>query len=218
VPAPNLTREQAKQRAALLDVDSYDIELDLTDGSGAPGVETFDSRTTVRFSCREPGADAWIDLVAARLRSATLNGTELDISGYDEEQGIVLPALAAHNELTVHADCQYMNTGEGLHRFVDPVDGNVYLYSQFESADAKRLFACFDQPDLKAAVAMTVTAPAEWNVVCNTLLQSATRSDNGALRRVFERSAAMSTYLVAIVAGPYQEWRDEHTSPVPSDY
>ena len=214
MPAPNLTREQAKQRAELLDVDSYDVVLDLTDGSGGPGAETFDSVTTVRFTCRESGASAWVDIVAAGVRSATLNGADLDVSGYVEDEGITLPGLATHNELTVRADCRYMNTGEGLHRFVDPVDGGVYLYSQFETADAKRMFACFDQPDLKAPVAMTVTAPADWNVVCNTLAESATHTETGATRWVFERSEPISTYLVALIAGPYHEWRDHYTGAV----
>ena len=93
------------------------------------------------------------------VSSATLNGTALDVSGYREDDGIALPDLAAENELTVVATGRYMNTGEGLHRFVDPVDGAVYLYTQFETADCKRMFACFDQPDLKARYTLTVTAP-----------------------------------------------------------
>lgn len=110
---PNLTQVQAVERAELLDVDSYTIELDLTDGAGRPGEETFRSTTTVRFSCRAPGASSWIDLVAAQVSSATLNGVALDIAGYDEATGIPLPALAAANELLIEADGRYMNTGEG---------------------------------------------------------------------------------------------------------
>ena len=164
---PNLTRVDAERRAALLEVAEYACELDLTDGSGAPGEDAFGVRTTVRFACREPGADSWIDFVGAEVASATLNGIALDVSGYREDDGIALPGLAADNELTVDATGCYMNTGEGLHRFVDPVDGAVYLYTQFETADAKRMFACFDQPDLKARYTLTVTAPADWKVVSN---------------------------------------------------
>ena len=112
---------------------------------------------------RTAGSTSWARVVT----SATLNGDRLDVSGYREEDGIALPDLAGENELTVVATGRYMNTGEGLHRFVDPVDGAVYLYSQFETADAKRLFACFDQPDLKARFTLTVTAPADWKVVSN---------------------------------------------------
>ena len=147
--APNLTRDQAQQRAALLEVQSYDIELDLTDGAAGP-VTTFGSTTTVRFRCRTAGASTWIDLVAGEVQTAVLNGVELDVSGYREDDGIALPDLAEQNELVVRAQCLYTNTGEGLHRFVDPVDKGVYLYTQFETADAKRMFTCFDQPDLKA--------------------------------------------------------------------
>ena len=104
------------------------------------------------------GADTVIDIAADTVRSATLNGRDIDVSGYDESTGIALTGLAEHNVLVVDADCRYSNTGEGLHRFVDPVDDEVYLYSQFETADAKRMFACFDQPDLKATFDVSVTA------------------------------------------------------------
>ncbi|MEV0055443.1 aminopeptidase N [Saccharopolyspora shandongensis] len=203
---PNLTREQAEQRAALLEVQSYVIELDLTAGAGGPDVETFGSTTTVRFRSNQAGADSWIDLVADRVRSAVLNGVELDVSDYDESTGIRLPNLAADNELVVRADCAYTNTGEGLHRFIDPVDGGVYLYSQFETADAKRMFTCFDQPDLKATYQITVDAPESWKVISNATAE-VTGSANGK-RHEFATTKPMSTYLVALVAGPYAEWRD----------
>ncbi|CAL9610150.1 Aminopeptidase N [Actinosynnema sp. ALI-1.44] len=209
--APNLTRDQAQQRAALLEVDSYRIELDLTDGGGKPGSEVFRSTTTIAFRSRTPGASTWVDIVAATVHRAVLNGVELDVSDYREEDGIALPDLRDVNELTVEADCRYMNTGEGLHRFVDPVDGGVYLYSQFETADAKRMFACFDQPDLKSVYTMTVTAPADWKVMSNAPVESTVDGVGGADRHVFETTKPMSTYLVALVAGPYAEWRDEYT-------
>ncbi|MFI9815466.1 aminopeptidase N [Saccharothrix variisporea] len=208
--APNLTRDQAQQRAALLEVDSYRIELDLTDGGGKPGSEVFRSTTTVSFRSRTPGASTWVDIVAATVHRAVLNGVELDVSGYREEDGIPLTDLREVNELTVEADCRYMNTGEGLHRFVDPVDGGVYLYSQFETADAKRMFACFDQPDLKSVYTMTVTAPTDWKVMSNAPIESTVDGVGGADKHVFETTKPMSTYLVALVAGPYAEWRDEY--------
>ncbi|WP_298180246.1 aminopeptidase N [Saccharomonospora sp.] len=211
MPAPNLTREQAQQRAALLEVSAYDIELDLTDGHGKPGEGTFDSKTTIRFAATRPGRSSWVDIVAEGVREATLNGRQLDVSGYVEDEGIALPDLAADNELVVHADCRYMNTGEGLHRFVDPVDGGVYLYSQFETADAKRMFACFDQPDLKATYRLTVIAPPDWKVVSNSPVASREDTPEGAVRTVFETTERISTYLVALIAGPYAEWRDTYT-------
>jgi aminopeptidase N len=211
VPAPNLTRDLAKLRADLLDVTGYDIELDLTDGHGGPGEKTFASKTTVRFASAKAGERTWIDLVADRVHAATLNGSDVDISAYVEDKGIALADLAETNELTVTADCRYMNTGEGLHRFVDPVDDGVYLYTQFETADAKRMFACFDQPDLKSVYRLTVTAPKDWKVVSNTLADSTEETPEGAVRTVFKESERLSTYLIALIAGPYAEWHDEYT-------
>ncbi|MQA08847.1 MAG: aminopeptidase N [Pseudonocardiaceae bacterium] len=207
---PNLTREQAEQRAEALVIDSYTIELDLTDGAGGPGENTFSSVTTVRFDSCRAGESSWIDIIAESVDSAVLNGVELDVTGYVEDDGVALPALAESNELTVRATCQYMNTGEGLHRFVDPVDGGVYLYTQFETADAKRMFACFDQPDLKATYRLTVLAPPDWKIISNALVESTQTTEQGAIRTVFETTDRLSTYLVALVAGPYTEWRDEY--------
>ncbi|HEX3592583.1 MAG TPA: aminopeptidase N [Pseudonocardiaceae bacterium] len=207
--APNLTREQAEHRAELLEVQSYVIDLDLTDGNGGPGEKLFRSTTTVRFRSRTAGASSWIDLVAEQAERAVLNGVELDLLHYREDKGIELPGLAEENELVVDARCRYMNTGEGLHRFEDPVDGGVYLYSQFETADAKRMFACFDQPDLKATYQLTVLVPAEWKVISNTAVESTEEDRSGAVRQSFATTDLLSTYLVALVAGPYAEWRDE---------
>lgn len=206
--APNLTRDQARERAATIDVGHYAIDLDLTDGKGAPGETTFRSTTTVTFTAT-PGASTFIDLVAPQLISATLNGTDLDVSDYDESVGIALPALAAENTLTVVADCAYSNTGEGLHRFADPSDGSVYLYSQFETADAKRMFACFDQPDLKATYTLTVIAPEDWKVISNSAVVETLAAEPGVHR--FRETPLMSTYLVALIAGPYAEWTDVYS-------
>lgn len=205
---PNLTRDQAIERAALVTVDSYQITLDLTDGNGGPGERTFRSTTTVVFDALA-GADTVIDLSAETVRSATLNGREVDISGYDESTGILLRGLADRNVVVVDADCRYSNTGEGLHRFVDPVDDEIYLYSQFETADAKRMFACFDQPDLKATFEVRVTAPAHWKVISNGAASSVEESGVNRMH-LFAVTPRMSTYLVALIAGPYAEWQDSY--------
>ena len=181
---PNLTRNEAIERAALVTVDRYAIELDLVTGE-----KTFRSTTIVEFEAL-PGADTYIDLAAHRVHSAVLNGHAIDVSGYDESRGIPLEGLAQRNVLVVSADCYYSNTGEGLHRFVDPVDGEVYLYSQFETADAKRMFACFDQPDLKATFDVTVTAPAHWQVISNGATTSIEDRD-GARVHTFATTAPM---------------------------
>src|ERR1700712_2947255 len=163
---PNLTREQAQTRSALLKVSAYRVDLDLTDGHGRPGEKTFATTATIKFSA-EAGSETVVDFVGDGIRTATLNGKPLDVGGWTNGGGLPLTGLLADNELVVDAVGDYTNTGGGLHRFGDPVDGAVYLYSQFETADAKRLFACFDQPDLKARFTFTVTAPADWQVVSN---------------------------------------------------
>ena len=201
---PNLTRNEAVERAALVTVDNYRIELDLT----GPSDTRFRSVTTVQFEAL-PGADTHIDLAAHTVHSAVLNGHEIDVSGYDESTGIPLVGCAQNNVLVVEADCYFSNTGEGLHRFVDPVDGEVYLYSQFETADAKRMFACFDQPDLKATFDVVVTAPAHWQVISNGATIDA-RNDGDVVTHVFATTPKMSTYLVALIAGPYAVWRDTY--------
>ncbi|RDI32286.1 membrane alanyl aminopeptidase [Rhodococcus sp. AG1013] len=205
---PNLTREQAAERSALLTVDNYRIELDLTDGDGRPGESTFRSRTTVTFAATA-GASTFIDIIADTVHSAVLNGTPVDVSSYDEATGITLSGLADSNELVVEADCLYTNTGEGLHRFVDPTDNAVYLYSQFETADAKRMFACFDQPDLKATFDISVVAAEDWKVISNAETVEPLAAAPG--RHVFRTTPRMSTYLVALIAGPYAQWTDSYS-------
>ncbi len=206
---PNLTRDQAAERAALVTIDNYRIVLDLTDGAGGPSERTFRSTTTVAFDALA-GSDTVIDIAADSVRSATLNGVDIDVSGYDESTGVPLVGLAEHNVLVVEADCRYSNTGEGLHRFVDPVDDEVYLYSQFETADAKRMFACFDQPDLKATFDVSVTAPAHWQVISNGATETVELATGGKVH-TFTTTPRMSTYLVALIAGPYARWDDVYT-------
>src|SRR5918992_664952 len=198
--AGNLTRDEARDRARLLTVESYTVALDLTTGD-----ERFGSTTVARFDCDEPGTATFVDLHDAVVREVTLNGRTLDPASYDAGQGrIPLPDLAAGNELRVVADVAYSRTGEGLHRFVDPVDQKVYLYSQFETADAHRMYTCFDQPDLKAAFELNVVAPDDWQIVSNT-----TPERNGNCW-AFPATPPMSTYITALVAGPYHVVKDEH--------
>ncbi|WP_188192299.1 aminopeptidase N [Nonomuraea sp. SYSU D8015] len=213
--AGNLTRDEARERARLLKVESYEVALDLTEGE-----ERFESVTTVRFTSTAPGASTFIDLHGAHVRKVTLNGRDLDVAAYDAEKGrFPIPALAETNELRVDADCSYMRTGEGLHRFVDPVDQKVYLHSQFETADAHRMYACFDQPDLKATFQLTVLAPADWEVISNAVAVNvedlpAQAGKHGtvpaAKRWEFAVTPVMSTYITALVAGPYHKVTSEH--------
>ena len=206
---PNLTREDARLRAGLLRVESYDVVLDLTDADGGASLRHFRSRTTVRFAASRPGASTFIDLVAERFHEVTLNGSPVDVSDYEPERGIVLPDLLSDNVLVVDADLLYTTIGQGLHRFTDPVDDEVYLYTQFETTDAKRMYACFDQPDLKATFTLHATAPAQWTVVSNGAIEQV--EDDEETKTVhFATTPRMSTYITAMVAGPYYEARDHH--------
>jgi aminopeptidase N len=197
VPGTNLTREEAQQRAQLLAVESYGIELDL---SGAQEGGTYRSVTTVRFDVRaENGAESFIDLVAPAVHEVTLNGDSLDPAEVFADSRIALPGLLqGRNILRVVADCAYTNTGEGLHRFVDPVDEQAYLYTQFEVPDARRVFASFEQPDLKATFQFTVRAPEGWTVISN----SPTPEPQDSVWE-FEPTPRISTYITALIVGPY---------------
>ncbi|RII19497.1 Aminopeptidase N [Streptomyces sp. YIM 130001] len=196
MPGTNLTREEAQQRAQLLTVHSYEIDLDL---SGAQEGGTYPSVTTVRFDSAEAGASTFIDLVAPTAREVVLNGQPLDAAAVFTDSRIALDGLlAGPNELRVVADCAYTNTGEGLHRFVDPVDGQAYLYTQFEVPDARRVFASFEQPDLKATFQFTVKAPAGWTVISN----SPTPEPADGIWQ-FAPTPRISTYITALIVGPY---------------
>ncbi|CAN5489834.1 aminopeptidase N [soil metagenome] len=197
MPGTNLSRDEAATRAALLDVTSYSIDLDLTTGD-----TVFGSTTTLAFTCREPGASTFADLVDATVHEITLNGTALDPASYADSR-IPLPDLAADNVLVVRADCTYSHTGEGLHRFVDPVDDRVYLYSQFEVPDARRVFTTFEQPDLKSEFTFHVTAPAHWVVVSNAPTPEPEALGESKAVWHFPTTKRMSTYITAVVAGEY---------------
>ncbi|WP_089107469.1 aminopeptidase N [Streptomyces hyaluromycini] len=196
MPGTNLTREEAQQRAKLLTVDSYEIALDL---SGAQEGGTYRSVTTVRFDVAETGVESFIDLVAPAVHEVTLNGDPLDPAEVFADSRIALPGLLeGRNVLRVVADCAYTNTGEGLHRFVDPVDEQAYLYTQFEVPDARRVFASFEQPDLKATFQFTVKAPTGWTVVSNSPTPEP-KDDTW----VFEPTPRISSYITALIVGPY---------------
>src|SRR5512143_1019205 len=167
MPGKNLTRLEAQARAAIVSDCSYEIELDLTSGLTA-SPPTFRSTTRLRFAAKERGAETFIDLIAPAVHSIVLNGAALDPAAAFKDSRIALPNLELSNELVVVADCAYMNTGEGLHRFVDPEDGEIYLYSQFEVADTRRVFAVFEQPNVKGTFQYTVHAPEHWEVISNS--------------------------------------------------
>lgn len=206
MPGENLTHAEAAERAQIVRTDAYEIALDLTTGP-----EVFRCATTVRFAAT-PGASTFIDAITRTVHAVSLNGVELDPAEVSDGVRIQLDGLAAENVLEIDADMVYMNTGEGLHRFEDPADGQVYLYSQFEVPDSRRMFPVFEQPDLKATFQFTVTAPAEWKVVSNQPTPEPSPAGGGAATWAFGPTPVMSSYITALIAGPYAEVRSELTS------
>ncbi|MFF8584507.1 aminopeptidase N [Streptomyces althioticus] len=207
MPGENLTRDEARERAALLSVDGYEVSLDLRSAVGVhegDGPRTFRSVTTVRFRCAEPGASSFADLIAPAVTAVSLNGRDLDPGQVFDGSRILLEDLAAENELVVDAQCAYSRTGEGMHRFVDPEDGEVYLYTQYEPADARRVYANFEQPDLKAPYRFEVRAPEGWTVWSNGAGELA----DGVWR--FAETKPISTYITCVVAGPYHYVTDRY--------
>ncbi len=204
MPGLNLTRDEAAQRAQIVSVSHYDVGLDLTEGD-----RDFRSRTTVIFDAPE-GSSTFLDLVSTNVHSITLNDAPVDASAHQNSR-IALDGLAEHNTVVVDAECQYMHTGEGLHRFVDPADGQAYCYSQFEVPDARRVYATFEQPDLKASFTFTVTVPAGWAVFSNSSTPDPEKGESFWTYR-FAETERISTYITAIIAGPYQGHTDSLTS------
>ena len=211
MPGQNLTRLEAADRSATVHTRSYDVTLDLTRGE-----TVFGSSTTVRFTSA-PGSSTFIDLIAPVVHSISLNGRTLDPAEVYADSRITLTGLAADNELVIVADCAYMHTGEGLHRFTDPADGETYLYSQFEVPDSRRVFAVFEQPDLKAPFTFTVTTPSSWTVLSNSPTPEPTPTEDsdgsgGIHTFAFAPTEPMSSYVTAIVAGPYVGAIDEYVA------
>jgi len=210
MPVAEITRSETSERARLLYIDSYSVTLDLTRGE-----EFFGTQSVISFSCAEPGAASYLDLVAESVQEISLNGTPVDPAVAYADGRIALADLQAENELTVTAECRYSHDGTGLHRAVDPADGNVYCYTKFEPAYARGVYANFEQPDLKASFTISVIVPATWTVLSNEPLAVTERPPTGGGRRIwrFEPTPRLSTYLFAIAAGEYRVVRAVHTTP-----
>jgi aminopeptidase N len=202
----NLTRDEARTRAQSVSVDSYQVELDLTGGD-----TTFRSVSTIEFGAAAPGTATFLNLAAPGLHSVTLNGSPVPAAAFDGER-IALDGLAERNVVVVDAECAYSRSGEGLHRFTDPADGKVYLYSDLETFDAHRVYACFDQPDMKASYQLTVRAPQDWYVVSNMAPSADGGEDagDGSRRWQFPPTPVMATYITHVSAGPWHIVRSEH--------
>lgn len=195
----SLTRSEARRRAALLSVTSMEVDLDLSRGE-----HTFVSTTTIRFRCAEPGAATFLDLKPVELTSLTLNGSPIDPAGLDDGR-IGLEGLAEDNTVVALATMAFSRDGQGLHRAVDPADGEHYVYGHLFLDAAPSVFACFDQPDLKAPYAVSVTAPEAWQVIGNG---AAAQVSPG--RWQLATTQPLATYFVTVCAGPYASVRSEH--------
>ena len=212
--ASNLTRDEARERAGLISVESYQVDLDLTRGE-----QTFGSVSSITFACTRPGAGTFVELTAPHVTEIVLNGEPVAMDSFDGDR-VWLSSLAGRNELRVTADCAYSRTGEGLHRFTDPADNGVYLYSDLETFDAHRVYACFDQPDLKATFELTVTAPDAWTVISNMAPDVAGQPAGhgtvglGTGRWHFPPTPLLPTYITAVAAGPYHEVTSEHDGKI----
>ncbi|MFV2120473.1 aminopeptidase N, partial [Streptomyces sp. Act-28] len=196
---PVLTREEAQTRARLLDVHRYTIDLDLTTGD-----DTFDSTTVIEFTAHAAG-DTFVEVKPATLRGATLDGHPLDPATLDDNRLPLAGLAEGRHELRVDAAMRYSRTGEGMHRFTDPADGETYVYTQMFLEDVQRVAAAFDQPDLKAVFDVTVTAPDHWTVLANGVTA---RQGDGRWKAA--TTPRISTYLVAVAAGPWHSVRTEH--------
>ena len=201
--AAHLTRLEAEERVGIVHAPRYEVDLDLTGDGG-----TFGSTTVVRFGAT-PGASTFIESTTLEVHELVLNGRPLDPAAVIDGDRIRLVDLEAQNELLVRSTRAYSNTGEGLHRFVDPVDDAPYLYTEFAVAEANRVYAVFDQPDLKASVRFTITAPAAWQVLSNAPTPDPVPvgTDGTTSTWAFETGPVISSYIVAIIAGPYAAWR-----------
>src|SRR5438132_711184 len=207
VPQDNLTLDEARSRASMLSNLAYDVSLTVSDD---PTAQTFESTTTVTFDAHE-GAETFIDIAARAILDVSLNGKRLGDAqhGFDGTRLWLRGLRAGRNRVDVTAQFDYRNTGVGLHRLVDPVDSQVYLYTHFEPFDAHKVLACFDQPDLKAKVTVHVNAPVEW-MVCSNARVVRSSSANGVKSWHFNTTPPLPPYLIAVVAGRYRIINDKY--------
>jgi len=202
-----ITRAETTERARLLRVRSYDIDLDFTRGP-----RTFGSVSLIRFDCRAPGATTHADLIATGVRELTLNGAPLDPAAAWADGRITLADLAGRNELRVVADCAYTSSGTGMHR-TDSGDGSAHVYAKLAQAYARTAYACFDQPDLKSPFTFQVTAPAGWAVLSNQPQAHIERTVDGSQTVRFHPTPPLPAFTTTVVAGDYHLVTAEHTTP-----
>ena len=205
-----LTRTEAEARAARVSHVSYHLHFRVERGR-----DHYDGEVTIGFQLHGAG-DLFLDFRGKQIELLEVNGApieEPDWNGYR----LVLPDAALehavgdeHNTVRIVYENAYDHSGEGFHQFIDPEDGEEYLYTNFEPYAAHRLFPSFDQPDIKAAYTLTVTAPEQWELITNSRETSREPTGDELLRHAFETTQPFSTYLFALIAGPYHAFRDGH--------
>ncbi len=216
-----LTRDEARARATALTVTSYDVAVDVRNAVDA-AAEAYPVTATLVFSCADPGSETWLDWINASVESVELNGVALDPAEVAGRNRVRLPGLAAENTVVVRGTSLYSRSGEGMHRYVDPADGRTYLYTQYEPADARRVFPNFEQPDLKATFTFSLTGPADWVLASNGVEDTREQNDDGSVTVGFRATRPQSTYITTLLAGPYAVFEDrwaghEATGAAPVD-
>ncbi|WP_344310061.1 aminopeptidase N, partial [Brevibacterium samyangense] len=210
----NLTRAEARARAELLEVSRYRVHLDLRTATDRDA-DSYVSVSRVEFTAAAAG-ETFIDLIAEELLAVEIDGVALDTAGRFDGARVTFPVTAGKNVLEITARMAYSRSGEGLHRFFDPADDRVYLYSQFEPTDARRMFANFDQPDLKAVFEFAVDAPSDLTVLSNSpgTAPEPLPDDPSSLRHEFAPTRVQSSYITCVVAGHYASAEDTYVDAV----
>ena len=203
-PRDVLSRDEAQRRSEVVSAVEYELHLDLQ-----AGADRYHGEVVIRFSFSGTQG-IFLDHRGDVIETFEVNGTAVEpqSNGYR----IKLPAaiLEPRNEIRIVFEHTFDHAGDGFHRFVDPEDGGEYLYTNFEPYAAHRLFPCFDQPDIKATYDLVVDAPTTWTIIANATRTTERDLGDERTRRTFARTAPFSTYLFAVVAGPYASFGDVH--------
>lgn len=210
----NLSRNDAQQRSRTVQAHTYQLHLDFM-SAVSENPTHFELTTTLQFTA-VVGSETFLDYVDGIVEQITLNGREVPVNDAVDGARIYLRGLEAENTVTIRSKSAYSRSGEGVHYFKDPTDGQVYLYSQNEPADCRRIYPCFDQPDQKARFSVSITAPSDWHVDANGSLEATEDHGDGSATRSFTTTEPMSTYITTFLAGPYATWQDHYNGTTAS--
>ena len=208
-PNENLRRDEAARRAADITWHFAEVQLDLSNAVD-PAATSYQSVTTLNFDTAS--GETFVDFIHESVQEVLVNGNPIDLDDAVLDARIYLSGLRtdAPNTVKITGKAIYSRSGEGLHRFVDPQDGETYLYTQFEPSEARRVFACFEQPDLKTSYRFTLTGPSAWHLASNQPIVDEVFHENGTKTVACSPTPKISSYITAVLAGPYHVVRDEH--------